>query len=124
MAAVPSRVSVFASAARTATPTAVTLSTKGCRGLVLVTKSTAASATPSVVVTISGKDVTTGGTYTILAGAAITDGATTQTLKVYPGITAAANASVSDALPEQIVISPAHGDADSITYSIGCYLIP
>jgi hypothetical protein len=115
-------VTVLASAARTATNNSADFTNYNGRGLHVVIDATAASATPSVVATIQGKDELSGKYYTILASAAIT-GISTTILKVYPGITAAANLSVSDILPRTWRVSVAHGDADSITYSIGASVI-
>jgi len=61
-------------------------------------------------------------TVQVLASAART--ASTTVLKVFPGLTAAANTVVSDVLPRQWEVSVAHGDADEITYSVFAHLIP
>ena len=84
---------------------------------------TAISATPSVTFTIQGKDDLSGKYYTILASAAIT-GTGTTVLRVYPGLTAAANLTANDVLPGTWRLITTHGDADSITYSVGASLIP
>lgn len=112
----------FASAARTATGNSGDLSNGQHRGLHLVIDATAASATPSVVFTIQGKDETSGQYYTILASAAIT-GVSTTVLRVYPGLTAASNTVANDALPKTWRVLATHADADSITYSVGACLI-
>jgi hypothetical protein len=112
---------IYASAARTATPTAVTKRVDRWRGCIVTIDVTAIAATPSVVPKIEGV-TSSGAVYVILTGAAIT--ATGQTaLKVYPGITAAANVAVSDVLPQTIKVTLTHGDADSITYSVDLVLI-
>lgn len=115
------QVTVLASAARTATPDTCEYEVAGYRGLHLTIDATAATATPSVVVTILGVDRASGKTYTILASAAIT-GAGTTVLRVGPGLTAATNLVASDVLPPVIRIQSAHGDADSLTYSVGLSL--
>lgn len=112
---------VLASAARTATPDTVELEVAGYRGIQLIIDATAATATPSVVVTILGVDRVSAKTYTLLASAAIT-GTGTTILKVGPGLPVSANASANDLLPPVIRISSVHGDADSLTYSIGASL--
>lgn len=113
---------IYASAARTATPTAATFSSSGRRGLHVVINVTAVTATPSVVPTIDAYDSLSQVWYTLLAGSAITaTGATV--LKVYPGIAAQANAAASDVLPGQWRVLMTHGDADSITYSVAAYLV-
>lgn len=112
---------VFASAARTATPTAVEFDTEGAAGLHIVISATAASATPSVVFTVEGKSAS-GIYYTLLASAAVT-GVSTTVLRIGPAVTASANAAANDYIPETVRISPVHGDADSITYTVDAELI-
>lgn len=113
---------IFASATRTATPTAVIVTNYNARGLHLVINVTSVTSTPSVVFTIEGRDILSGEYYTILASAAIT-GTGTTVLRVYPGLGASANLIANDILPRTINIKAVHGDADSITYSVGCSLI-
>lgn len=114
---------LYASAARTATPTAVTVRAGRYKGIHLVIDVTAVTATPSVVPKIEGVDSVSGAVYTLLTGAAITATGTT-VLKVYPGIAVSANVSASDVLPETIKVTLTHGDADSITYTVAAHLIP
>lgn len=115
---------LYASAARTATPTAVTQTNyRAERGGHIVIKVTAVSATPSVVPTIEGYDATSDSWYTVLAGSAITATGTT-VLKVYPGIAVQANACASDILPQIWRLSMTHGDSDSITYTASANLVP
>lgn len=112
---------LYASAARTATPTAVTKRVDRWKGCLVLIDVTAVTATPSVVPKIEGV-TSSGAVYAILTGAAIT--ATGQTaLKIYPGITAAANVAVSDVIPQTIKVTLTHGDADSITYSVDLVLL-
>lgn len=108
-------VEFFESTARTATSSAV--ETVGSKGGVFIINVSAVSATPSVVFTIKGVDPGSDATWTILTSAAITSTGTTA-LKIYPGITAAANVAVSDILPEAVTITATHADGDSITYSV------
>jgi hypothetical protein len=115
-------ITVAASLARTATGNSGDLTNYNARGLHLYVDVTAASATPSVVFTIQGKDAVSGAYYTILASAAVT-GVSSNIYKVYPGLTAAANLVASDILPRTYRILWTHSDADSITYSIGASLI-
>lgn len=117
-----SQLTVYSSAARTATPTAPTLGTSGAHGCHIVIDVTASAATPSVVPTIDGLDDLSGKWYTLLTGAAIT-GTGTTVLKIYPGITVAANVSASDIIPSQIRVVMTHADADSITYSVSAHLM-
>ena len=115
-------VTIHDSKARTADPTVVDQSNAGCRGLHLIIDVTAVDATPSVVFTIKGKDPVSGKVWTILASAAIVATGTT-VLKVYPGLTAAANAAANDILPPTWQVTAVHGDADSITYTVTAQLV-
>ena len=117
MSMIRPEVVAYASAARTATPTAVTLPTGGNRGCHVVINVTAVTATPSVVPTIDGVDSVTGTAYNLLTGLAITATGIT-VLKIAPGIGTIANAAASDVLPNNIRLTMTHGDADSITYSV------
>lgn len=114
-------VTIYASAARTATPTAVTQRPDRYKGCILTIDVTAIVSTPSVTPKIEGV-MSSGAVYPILTGAAIA--ATGQvSMRVYPGITAAANVSVSDVLPQAIKVTFTHGNANSITYSADLVLI-
>lgn len=116
--------SALPSAARTTAPDTQEFELPSrARALHLVIDATAITATPSITVTVSGVDRVSGKTYTLLAGAAIT-AVSTQILKIGPALTASANAVANDYLPPIIRVSVAHGDADSITYSIGGLLCP
>ena len=108
----------LASAARTASIDTADIANYSARGLHVVIDATAVTATPSITVTIQGKDSLSGQYYTILAAAAITAVSTT-VLRVYPGLTAAANLVANDVLPRNWRVSVAAADADSITYSVG-----
>lgn len=109
---------VLASAARTATVASDWFTNSEYRGIDVVINVTAAAATPSVVFTIQGQDPVSGEAYTILSSAAIT-GTGTTVLRVYPGLTAAANTVANYALPRVWRVNAVHADADSITYSVG-----
>lgn len=111
-------ISVFASAARTATHNSQDYINYGATGLALVIDVTAVTATPSVVFTIQGKDTLSGKYFTILDTAAITGTGTTR-VRVHPGMTASANVVVKDAMPRVWRVLATHADADSITYSVG-----
>ena len=115
-------ITVFSSAARTASENSADLSNPYARGAVIVIDVTAVTATPSVVFTVKGKSALGSDYYTILASAAIT--ATGQTvLRIYPGRTASANVTASDVLPATWRVEAVHGDTDSITYSVSANLI-
>lgn len=120
-----SEVIAYASAARTATPTAFVLDLSRISGLVVVIDVTAIGAAPSVVPTIDGIDVASGKAWNLLTGAALTavTGTTPRVLKITPGIPVAANVAASDIVPERIRITMTHGNADSITYSVCAHLL-
>lgn len=115
-------VSVYASAARTATPTAVTVPTGRYNSLHLIIDCTASAATPSVVCTLDALDSISGKYYNLLTSAAITGSGTT-VLKVGPGLPVSANVSANDVLPSTLRVTMTHADADSITYSVGATLM-
>lgn len=114
---------VYSSAARTATPTAVNLNTRHAKALVLVIDVTAIAATPSVVPTIDGFDSLSNQYFNLLTGAAITGTLTARALRIGPGLTAAANLTVADYLPDTVRVTMTHGDADSITYTVSAHLL-
>src|SRR5687768_5662240 len=120
----PTTLVVFASAARTATTNSDTfVNDHGWRGIDLVIDCTASADTPSVVFTVQGYSPTGNDFYTILASAAVT-GAATTILRVYPGLTAAANVVANFNLPGQWRVIATHADSDSITYSVSATLLP
>ena len=114
---------VFTSAARTATEASTTFANLGFRGLDLVIDCTASADTPSVVFTIQGYSPLGDDYYTILASAAVT-GAATTVLRVYPGLTIAANLVANFVLPALWRVNATHADGDSITYSVNALLHP
>ena len=117
-----STTTVLASAERTATVNSADLGNVTGRGVHVAIVVTAATATPSVVFTIQGKDEVNDAYYDILSSAAIT-GTGTSYLSVYPGITAAANVSASDILPRTWRVRAVHADTDAITYSVAANLV-
>lgn len=93
------------------------------RGLHLVIDITAVGGTPTLTVTIEGKDPTSGKYYTLLASAALSSAATT-VLRVYPALTASANLTASDILPRVWrVKSVIAGTTPSITATIAASVI-
>lgn len=113
---------LFSSAARTATPSNTDQTNHNAKGLHVVIDVTAATSTPSTVFTIEGKDAISGKYYTILASAAIV-GVGTTVLRVHPGLTVAANLVANDILPRVWRVTAVHGNANSQTYSVGASLI-
>lgn len=114
---------IYPSAARTAAPTVDTQVNRGHRGMHLIVDATSITSTPSITVKIQGIETLSGKTYDILVSSAITTVSTT-VLKVYPGLTAAANSVANDVLPVNFRVAIEHGDSDSITYSAVALLIP
>lgn len=113
---------ILASAARTAATNSADFTNYNARGAHFIVDVTAITATPSITVTIQGKDPVSSKYYDLLVSNAITATGTT-VLKVYPGIGQIANGAASDILPRTYRVSVAHADADSITYSIGANLV-
>lgn len=112
----------FPSAARTATSNSIDFTNFDKSGCHVVIDVTAVTSTPSVVFTLQGKDAVSGKYYTILASSAISTTGTT-VLKVFKGATASANAVANDLLPRTWRVVATHGNANSITYSVGVSLV-
>lgn len=113
---------VLPSAARTANTDSPDLQNPYARGVQLIVDVTAIVTTPSITVTIQGKDPASGKYYAILTSAAITSTGTT-VLTVYPGLTGQANVKEDNAIPLDFRVSVAHANANSITYSIGANML-
>lgn len=106
----------------TATWTSPDFTNYTCRGVV-VTLVTSVIGTGSITVTINGKDKQSGTYYLLLSGAAVVTN-TTNRYTVYPGLTAAANVTASDVLPELWQIVVTHNNANATTYTVGACPIP
>lgn len=115
-------VTLFSSAARTATVNGADQTNKCAKGIIFTVDATAITSTPSVVFTLQGKDELSGKYYTILASAAVATVATT-TYSVFPGAPATANVSANFQLPRTWRLIATHGNANSITYSVGASLV-
>lgn len=109
---------IFASAARTATEVSGTFSAEQVLSSIFVIDATAEVSTASVVFSIEGKDPLSGVFYNIIDSAAI-EAVGTTTIQVGPNIIAAANIAANEMLPAEFRITATHGDADSLTYSVG-----
>jgi hypothetical protein len=120
-----SQITAFPSVARTATPTAYTLDMSCITGLIVVMDVTAIGPAPSVVCTLDGVDTVSGKFWNILTATALVavTGATPRVLKVARGLLAAANLVANDIVPDKVRISMAHGNADSITYSVTAHIL-
>lgn len=108
---------VLASESRTTTQVGTDIQNYRHRGI-SVTLDMTAVGTGSVTLTIEGKDTASGKYYTLLAGAAVTTNVT-NTYKVYPGLTAVANAVANDVVPRTFRISVTANNANAATYSVG-----
>ena len=113
---------LLASDARTAATTSVTRLNSDFRGCHIIIDVTVDPASASITPTIQGFDTVSGKYYTLLTGNAISAVGTT-ILKIYPGLTASANAIANDILPSKFRISMAVADTDSITYSVSASLV-
>lgn len=113
---------VLASAARTTTQTQGDQTNTVWRGIIVVLDVTNVAASPSITLEIDGKDPASGKYYAILTGAAVTTNST-NVYRVYPGLTASANATANDALPKTWRIKIIANNSNSATYSVGAMLI-
>lgn len=97
----------------------------GARGVEIVIDITAiAGTTPTETVTVEGFDPISGTYWTILASTALNAVATT-ILRIYPGLTAAANLVANDVLPPMWrVRSTIGGTTPTVTATISAHYIP
>jgi hypothetical protein len=78
--------------------------------------------TPTATFTVEGRDEVSGKYYTILQSAALNTTATT-VLRIYPGLTAAANTVASSVLPKTFRVAFAiSGTTPSVTATVGVAL--
>tara|TARA_R110000868_G_scaffold125265_1_gene330996 strand:- start:6353 stop:6706 length:354 start_codon:yes stop_codon:yes gene_type:complete len=101
---------VLPSAARTATVVSGAFSAEEVVFSTFSINVSAVTATPSVVFSIEGKDPLSGVFYNIIDSAAITATGISSVL---------VGASINEMLPQEYRVTATHGDADSITYSVG-----
>lgn len=113
---------ILAAAVRAASNNSADQKNRDAVGLHLIIDVTAVPGIDTVTFTIQGKDPLSGKYYTILASAAIV-AASTVVLKVYPGLTAAANLAASDILPADWRVAVTHSAATNFTYSVGAQLV-
>lgn len=93
------------------------------RGVIVVIDITAVGGTPTDTVTIEGKDRVSGKYFPLLVSTALATTGTTA-LRIYPGITATANVSASDIIPDTIrVKSVIAGTTPSITATISTTIV-
>jgi len=112
---------VYATLARTATPTAVNVVSQGRSHLHLVIDLTAITITPSVVPTIDALDTLSGKYYNLLTGVAITATGTT-ILKIGAGIGQLTNIAAADMLPGTFRVTMTHANANSMTYTVNAIM--
>jgi len=113
---------VFASAARTATPTPGEFLKERAERLVVVINVTAIVSTPAVTPRIDFFDDASGTWTTMLTGAVIAT-VSKVVLRVGPGMPVVANVSANDGLPDKLRLDFGHGNANSITYSASAHLL-
>jgi hypothetical protein len=115
---------LIASAARTATNNSAEQTNYGNRGVKVFIDVTAVTGSPSVTFSIQEKDSVGGDYRAILTSAAQTAAITAPVvLTVYPGCAAVANTVANEPLSRTWRVAAAHGNADSITYSVSyCYI--
>lgn len=99
---------VYASAARTATPAAVTFSMGSYSTLRLMLDATAITSTPSIVLTVDMFDALSGKWITVLTASAIT-AVSSNPLGPITG------------LRGQVRVTVTHGNSNSITYSLSAH---
>lgn len=109
---------IFASAARTSTPTPSAIENPLGAAILTVFINTTAASTPSTVFTIQGYDPASDSWYDILASAAVTGTGATR-LRVGPGLAATNNVSAPDVVPPRFRVTATHGNANSHTYTVG-----
>lgn len=95
------------------------------KGAYVVVDITAITGTgPTLTVTLQGKDEVSGKYFTVLASAALNATGTT-VLRVYPGLTAAANTVANDVMPLQWRIkTDIGGTGPAVTATISAFTIP
>lgn len=110
---------LFASAARTATPAPSVVDNFPGIGARIIIDVTAITSTPSVVFAVEGYDPASQKWLALLTSAAIV-GVGTTILRIFPGATVAANLSANDFMPAMWRVTATHANGNSITYSVGC----
>lgn len=112
----------FPSLARTASANSADLKNNRFVGCNVVIDMTAVTATGSIVFKLQALDSLSGKYYDIIEAAAITTVSTT-VLRVYPGLTAIANLTVSEALPMDFRVTATAANAVTMTYEVNCNML-
>ena len=110
---------LYASAARTATPTAVEVNEASFDGVRITIDSTAVGVTPSTTFNVEAYEPTSDKWVLLLASAAIST-VTTVVLTIGPGMPVTANVSANAVLTRRWRVRPVHPNAFTHTYSVGC----
>jgi hypothetical protein len=113
---------LYASEARTTTPTPESITNTHYRGILVTIDVSAISDTPSVVFTVQYQDHA-GNWIDIVSSAAVTATGQAQLL-VYPGAPSTANESYPYIVPPTWRLAAVHADSDSITYSASFFALP
>jgi hypothetical protein len=112
---------IIATAARTATPTPVTIAIPdGAEALEVVVNTSAAGVSPSTTFNIDFPDGD-GGWASVLVSAAVTATGVTR-LRVGAEMVNVANVAQQGVLPSLVRVRPVHGNATSHTYSVSFWL--
>lgn len=109
--------------AATATQTGADQTNYNSRGVVVVLDATAVNAVGSFTLSIQGKDAASGKYFTLLTGAAVST-VSTNVYTLYPGVTVAANAAVSNVLPRIWRVVATYNSGTNLTFTVGASLIP
>jgi hypothetical protein len=112
---------IYASAIRTATPTAVEVNARRFRSLVVVLDATVHATSAALTITIDRKDNASGKYINILTSASIT-AVSTNTIRVGLGLPVTANVSANEPLPSVMRIGVTHGNANPVTYTVSAHL--
>lgn len=108
----------LASAARTATVSSADITNYNGKGITVILDVTAKGTAPSITLKIQQKDPASGKYIDLITSAAVTT-VSTNTYRVFPNLTAAANLTANATLGKTFRITMTHSNADSITYSVG-----
>lgn len=112
---------VLASASRSTTQTGADTTNYNGRGIEIVLDMTSVASSPSVTLSVQGKDAN-GIYYTILTGAAVTT-VSTNVYRIYPGILGVGNVAANDVLPRVYRIVVTANNANAGTYSVASSLL-
>lgn len=112
---------LYSSAARTATPTAVEINTRRFKTLVVVLDATVHAVSAALTITVARKDNASGKYIDILQSASITT-VSTNTIRVGLGLPATANVSANEPLPNVVRVTITHGNANAVTYTVSAHL--